>query len=364
MGSMGKKLLIVDDSKDLIEIVENVLEGMFDSIENSGTVEDAQQKITENIFDLIVLDINLGGRNGGEVIKFIIDHPENENNNTPVIIISGIITEEFVARNEARYAGILMKPFAHDQLVSIVENILEEKTFNEPPASDIQVSSDGDDFPEPVFELPFPIPELKKKVTAVLAGVKKIPKLKQLFAELKVDRTGDNYIMTHVGICINISTYICMKLEWSTEKTLEKFVYASYLHDMALSTRPDLARIHGSLFEVGLLQEKLSPADFKLVLEHPNYAANRIDEVGGDIPPDVSTIVRQHHELPKENGFPAKVGHNKITPLATVFIVSHDLTDFIIENPNWNMADFMTKAKAKYKGQHFAKVLSALNEMP
>jgi response regulator RpfG family c-di-GMP phosphodiesterase len=354
---MEKVLLIVDDSKDLVEIVENVLEGVFDRIVTAATVDEAQQKVSENVFDTIILDINLDGRNGGEVIKFIMDHPENKNNRCPVILISGIITEDFIARNEARYAGILMKPFAHEHLFGIVKNILEE-----PIDSDI-ANEEKEDFPEPVFDLPFPIPELKTKVKNVLAGVKKNSKLKQLFAEMEVDRLSDNYLMAHVGICINISTYICMKLDWSTDKTLEKFVYASYLHDMALASRPDLARIHGSLFEVELVREKLSPADFKLILEHPNLAANKIDEIGGDMPPDVSAIVRQHHELPKENGFPAMVGHNKITPLATVFIVAHDLTDFILDNPNWVMSNFMTRAKAKYKGQHFAKVLSALNEM-
>jgi HD-GYP domain-containing protein (c-di-GMP phosphodiesterase class II) len=243
----------------------------------------------------------------------------------------------------------------------LVKDTLEQAEFGD-PVSGLSSAAVIDDIPEPSFEIPFPVAELKSKVKTVLAGVKKNPKLKQLFAELNIDRGADNYMMAHIGILINISTYLCTKLDWSTEKTLEKFVYAAYLHDMALASRPDLARIHGSLFEVELLKEKLSAEDFKLVLEHPNMAAKKIDE-NTDIPADVSLIIRQHHELPKENGFPNKIGAVKITPFSTVFIVAHDLTDYILERPNWTIQEFMAKAKAKYKGQHFAKVLSVLNEM-
>jgi response regulator RpfG family c-di-GMP phosphodiesterase len=358
---MEKVLLIIDDSKEIVEVVENILGGLFDRIVTAASVSEALEKVKDNVFSFIILDINLEGRNGAEVIKYLMDNPENENNATPVIILSGIINEQFIERNSSRFAGVLMKPFDHDQLLRTVKDELEQEIFGEPVGIS-SIEADNEDFPEPPFDLPFAVPELKNKVKNVIANMKKNSKLKQLFAEIKIDRGSDNYIMSHIGILINVSTYICQKLDWSTEKTLEKYIFAAYLHDMALAHRPDLARIHGSMFEVELVKEKLSPADFKLILEHPNMAAKKIDEIL-DIPADVGIIVRQHHELPKENGFPAKIGHTKITPLSSVFIVAHDLTDFILEHPNWTIQEFMTKAKAKYKGQYFAKVLSVLNEM-
>lgn len=358
---MEKVLLIVDDSKEIIEVVESILDGLFDKIVTAASVQEAQEKVKNFVFSFIILDINLEGRNGAEVIKYLMDNPENENNSTPVVILSGNITEQFIERNSSRFTGVLMKPFGHDQLLRVVKDTLEQAEFGEPVTSSISENA-NDDIPEPSFEIPFPVAELKNKVKSVLASVKKNPKLKQLFAELNIDRGADNYLMAHIGILLNVSTYICTKLDWTTEKTLEKFVYAAYLHDMALASRPDLARIHGTLFEVELLKDKLSAEDFKLVIEHANMAAKKIDETI-DIPADVSLIIRQHHELPKENGFPNKVGASKITPFSTVFIVAHDLTDYILERPNWTIQEFMTKSKAKYKGQHFAKVLSVLNEM-
>lgn len=346
---MEKILLIVDDSKEIIEVVEDVLSGLFDKVLSVGSVGEAQKILEDNVVSFIILDINLEGRNGAEVVKYLVDHPENKNNGVPVIILSGIINTQFAEKFGERFAGVIMKPFDHDKLRETVKNILNPGEVY-------------DDIPKIDCHLPFPLPQLEQKVNKIMDQVKKNSKLKQLFAEMKVDRSGDNYIMSHVGMLINISTGICIKMEWNTDKTLEKFVYAAYLHDMALAERPDLARVKGSVFELDLIKDKFSAQDFKLILEHPNIAAKKIDETE-EIPQDVGMMVRQHHELPKENGFPAKLPFNKITPLATVFIVAHDLTDYIIDHPKWTMKDYLVKAKAKFKGPHFSKVLFALSEL-
>lgn len=350
---MDKVLLIVDDNQEIIDVVQEILKDQFDRIETAATVEEAQKKLNEQVFSFMILDIKLELRNGAEVVKYLVENPTNENNKCPVLILSGIINAQFAEKFGSRFAGVVMKPFNHDKLIAMVKTILINGKAD--PES-------SEDFPEAPCDLPFSIPQLEQKVAKVLESVKKNTKLKQLFADMNIDRSVDNYVMSHIGMVINISTGICMKLEWSTEKTLEKFVFAAYLHDMAISHRPDLARVHGSLFEIELMQEKLSASDLKIVMEHPTLAANKVATIP-EVPPDVEMMIRQHHELPKENGWPNKLGHAKITPLATVFIVAHDLTDYIIDNPKWDLKDFMGKAKLKFKGPHFSKVLSALNEM-
>lgn len=350
---MEKVLLIVDDSKEIIDVVQEILKDQFDRVETAATVEEAQQKLNEQVFSFMILDIKLEARNGAEVVKYLVENPENQNSKCPVLILSGIINTQFAEKFGSRFAGVVMKPFNHDKLISMVKTILINGKAD--PES-------SEDFLEAPCELPFSIPQLEQKVSKVLETVKKNSKLKQLFAEMNIDRSADNYVMSHIGMLINISTGICMKLEWSTDKTLEKFVFAAYLHDMAISHRPDLARVHGSTFELELMQVQLSANDLKIVMDHPTLAANKVATIP-EVPADVEMMIRQHHELPKENGWPNKLGHSKITPLATVFIVAHDLTDYIIDNPKWDLKDFMAKARLKFKGPHFSKVLSALNEM-
>lgn len=352
-------MLIIDDDKEVIEVASLVLVDLFDHIDGTNTVEEAQQAITDNTYSLIFLDIRLANRNGAEVIKFLDSSLDNLNKAVPFIIFSGIITPQFIERYEKRFAGILMKPFNHAELRKITEEVLKGKKND----LEEQISEESllEEVPNLICQLPFPIVQLEQKVTKILDQVRKSPKLKQLFKQMKIDRNADNYISTHIGILINISTAICIQMEWSTDKTLEKFVYASYLHDMALAERPDLARIN-SFEALESLKATLSPVDYKLVLEHPNIAANTIEDMS-EIPADVAAMIRQHHELPKGDGYPSKCSHQKIAPLTVVFIVAQDLAEYIIANPVWKIEDYVAKSKVKFQGSHFTKIFRSLSEI-
>lgn len=357
---MKNRLLIIDDVFEVVEVVSHVLIDMFDIIESASTVNEALKLIGDNTYSLIFLDINLGNRNGAEVVKFLIESSENPNKNVPFVILSGIITPEFIERNKKRFAGMITKPFDHDAMVKLVENIIKKRDSNE---VEVEVEAEVllQDIPYMKCALPFPVEELDQQVNKVLDQVRKSSKLNQLFSQMKIDRKKDNYILTHISMLINISTAISMKIGWNTDKTLEKFVFAAYLHDLALSSRPDLARID-TFAKLELLKDNLSPAEYLLVFEHPNIAANSIEDMH-EIPPDVTTIIRQHHELPNETGYPTKCNQLKIAPLAAVFIVAHDLTDFILDNSKWTMESYIKKSKAKFKGPHFLKIMKILEEI-
>ncbi len=120
---MEKILLIVDDNKDIVDVVQSMVEDLFDRIESASTVESALELLDGEIFSAIILDINLDGRNGAEVVKYLIDNPDNFNQATPVVILSGIITPEFTERYQRRFAGILTKPVNSDELRSLLENL-------------------------------------------------------------------------------------------------------------------------------------------------------------------------------------------------------------------------------------------------
>lgn len=349
--NMNKKLLIVDDCPEVTEVVKETLAGLFTDIHCAANVDAAIGALGKTKFDFVVLDINLEGRNGAEVIKFLVDSPENPNKVTPFIIISGIITPQFVQKYGQRFAGVLMKPFDQSELINIVESILG----NVPPAPRL------DDIPLIKCDLPFPIIQLQQRVNKVMEGVRKSGKLKELFAKMTVNRDEENYILNHIGILVNISTGISIQMDWNTDKTLEKFVYAAYLHDMALSSRPELAKI-STFEELEAKKAELSEAEYKLVLEHPAIACRSLEDYK-EVPPDVATIIKQHHELPKGTGFPTKMTFSKISPLAAVFIVAHDMTDYILKNPQWTMEAYLKEARMRMRGGHFTKVLRALEDL-
>jgi response regulator RpfG family c-di-GMP phosphodiesterase len=356
---MGKRVLIIDDNSAIVEILSEIITDLFETVDISNNVEDAQNFLLNNTYDIVFLDINLGERNGAEVVKFLLENKENANLNVPFVIVSGIITTTFVDKFSKRFAGILMKPFSHDDVRNITETILGLRSA--PAPSKILSEATLDEIPNLKCEMPFPLIQLEQRVSKILDQVRKSSNMKQLFSQLKIDRSESQYNLTHVGMIINISTAICMELEWSSDKTLEKFVYAAYLHDMAISDRPEFAKLN--TFES--LEDKrneLTAEEYKIILEHPNIAGNTV--VGmREIPADVEAMLRQHHELPNGKGYPSKCTHQKITPLTSVFIVAHDLTEFILNNQKWTLNDYVEKSRGHFPGANFIKIFKALGDI-
>lgn len=356
---MYKRILIIDDNVDFVEAMYDHVAPLVDITDTAYNVDEAIQLIKENAFSLILLDINLNNRNGAEIVKFILEN-ENPNKNTPVIILSGIISATFVDHYEKRFAGILIKPFPPSELKEKIKEVLSQLP-TEPIEEIIPAEEHHDEHPELHYAGPFEMDKLKEEVKDVLSQVKKNSKLKSLLKQVQVDRSADNYMKAHIGMLINISAAICAKMDWNSEKTLEKFVYASYLHDWALAMRPDLARIN-TFAKLDLLKDTLTEEDYKIVLDHPNIAAKQIADIN-EIPPDVDMMIKQHHEFGNETGFPTKCGYQKITPFSAVFIVAHTLTDYIMDHPKWTVEEFLKTNKARLHGSHFTRIMRILPEL-
>lgn len=348
---MEKRLLVVDDNQEIVEIISGELADLFDVLDGANTVEEAEKLLAENVYSVIFLDINLENRNGAEVIKFLIE-ANNANKNTPFVIISGLITPKFIKQLHNRFAGMLMKPFEPGDIRDIAERLLGLK---ESPA--IQGES-NDDIPHLKCEKPFPIVKLEQRVGKILDQVRNTSYLRQSFVQMRLNRQNDNTYRKEVEMIINISTAICMQMDWNTDKTLEKFVFAAYLHDLSITDRSDLARIHSSEALVEM-KGKLSPEDYQLVLDHPTLTCKSLESLK-EIAPDVQMMIAQHHELPTGNGFPAKMTHSKIPPLSVVFIVAHDLTHYLLNNPNGSIEEYVKNALLNFKGSHFIKIVKSL----
>lgn len=352
---MRKKLLIIDDNLNLVGLLIDGLADLFEVVETAYAIEDACKLLSENTFSVIILDINLNNRNGAEIVRFINDSEANSNKTAPIIILSGIVTPQFIEQYKNKFAAIFAKPFNNTILRETVSGILSTLKEEAP------VEQNQDDIPEFKYAGPFAVDALKEQVDQVMVAVKKNAKLKQLFKQAKIDRGADKYILTHIDMIINISAAICTRMEWNSDKTLEKFVYAAYLHDMALSNRPDLARIN-TFEKLEVLKDTMSEDEYKAIFDHPNAAANYVKDVN-EIPPDVEMIIRQHHELPNQTGFPSRAGAMKITPFSAVFIVAHNLADYIIENPKWTMEEFVKKFKSRLHGSHFTKIMREIQDL-
>jgi len=119
-----KKILIIDDEKDIRFLLSNILvDENYITIE-SGNIQDAEKKIDNENFDLALVDISLGDKkkDGISLLKKI----KKINSDIPVIMISGHATIQIAVDSIKEGAfEFLEKPFNTSRLLNFVKRALE-----------------------------------------------------------------------------------------------------------------------------------------------------------------------------------------------------------------------------------------------
>lgn len=116
-----KKILIVDDEEELLELIGSALSAEGYEVTTGATAKDAIEKTKTLIPDLLLIDIMLPDMEGPEAVRILNDDPATSN--IPTIFLSGIITrdnEENAAtevRVGERLYTALSKPFTAKELM-------------------------------------------------------------------------------------------------------------------------------------------------------------------------------------------------------------------------------------------------------
>jgi CheY-like chemotaxis protein len=118
-----KKILIVDDSKEVRQLVKATLDlGIYKVFEASSGLK-AVEIAKKHKPDLIIMDIIMpGGIDGIEALRIIKNSPENSN--CKVIILSGSEKDRIGEGYEAGASDFFLKPFSPLNLISKVDNLL------------------------------------------------------------------------------------------------------------------------------------------------------------------------------------------------------------------------------------------------
>ena len=125
LESGKRKVLLVDDDPDLVEMMSKVLEddGRFE-VRIAGNGFDAGMMVKEYRPDLIILDVMLPDINGKEVCQRVRGDSTLEQ--VKIICISGMVEQDKVA--DLRAAGaddFMQKPFQVDKLLERACDLLE-----------------------------------------------------------------------------------------------------------------------------------------------------------------------------------------------------------------------------------------------
>jgi hypothetical protein len=186
------------------------------------------------------------------------------------------------------------------------------------------------------------------------------PKIASAMQTLKVDREG-NYLKAHTELLCYVSCSIGRMLGWVTQRTIDKLIYAAYLHDIRYFEKPDLARIP-NLQEFNKVRSGMSEEDQTMYLQGPEYAAlmARDEEAHST---EVERILIQQKERPDGSGFPNGVDFKQLYPLSCLFMVSHEFVDYVYESDHWTFREFCSIAHERFKGPYFIKIIEAFDQL-
>jgi DNA-binding response OmpR family regulator len=121
---MNKKILVAEDDRAILEVVKIILEQEGFSIIFVDKEDGIYKLIKEQKPDVILLDIWLGGSDGGKIAKTI--KSDKATKQIPIIMISANNETEKIAK-EAGADDFLLKPFNIDDLLNIVRKHLKKQ---------------------------------------------------------------------------------------------------------------------------------------------------------------------------------------------------------------------------------------------
>jgi len=117
-GHSGKILIVDDEILHQHSLMELMTQHSYE-VDSANNGVEAIAKLKNDNFSLILLDLNMGGSNGEEVMRFITE----EKINTTIIVVSGETSFE-AAENAIKHGAydFISKPYSIDNLLNSVNN--------------------------------------------------------------------------------------------------------------------------------------------------------------------------------------------------------------------------------------------------
>ncbi len=122
METQKDRILFVDDDPELRSIVRDQLALKGFSIDEAEDGLIAMQKVKEEAYDLLLLDITMPGKSGLDVLKFVKEHSPK----CRVIMLTGVVGLSVAIESLKLGADdYITKPYKMEYLLSSIRKTLE-----------------------------------------------------------------------------------------------------------------------------------------------------------------------------------------------------------------------------------------------
>ena len=121
---MGKKILAVDDSASVRQMVSNILTGAGYEVIEAIDGKDGLEKASQSAANMVITDLNMPNMDGIEMIRELRGMPQYKF--VPMILLT---TESQVEKKKegkaAGATGWIVKPFKPEQLLAVIKKVLK-----------------------------------------------------------------------------------------------------------------------------------------------------------------------------------------------------------------------------------------------
>ena len=291
----GQRILIVDDNRDLLDMIQSLLErkNYRTEVAADGFAALERIKAASDKIDLVIADLNMPGMDGIDLIKAI----HNIDPNLVVVLLTGYATvSNSLTAMKAGAFRIIKKPFELEEMLNAIECGIERCT-------------------------------LKRRLDAYHLHLEELLRNKTKALQLAVDQLKESYVKTmttivgimdayeqntavHSQVVAILSLRLAREMGIQDETELDDIKYGALLHDIGkLGIPPDILNKPG----------KLTAAEMDTVRKHSRIGY----EIARHIPffGNAAEIVLQHHEHFDGSGYPDGLKGNEICIGARLFAV-------------------------------------------
>ncbi len=166
---MGRKygtLLLIDDEKDIGEILTDIFTDMFDKVIYCDNAAEALGVVKATTLSAIITDLTMPGMTGDQLVRKI----RSTGNMTPIVFLTGHASKDMIlSAMRLGVADVFEKPFQAEHLKASLDRVLEiEKRKEKLHQEEALVSENSEKDPErekKILGLLQVVNETKKKVS-------------------------------------------------------------------------------------------------------------------------------------------------------------------------------------------------------